>query len=48
MNPRQRRGVLLMGVAVLGAIAVLPLERSTERHYAKIRAVLEKQGTASK
>ena len=31
--------------AVLGAIAVLPLERGMDRHYAKIRAALEKLRT---
>ena len=31
--------------AVLGAIAVLPLERGMDRHYAKIRTALEKLGT---
>jgi tRNA(fMet)-specific endonuclease VapC len=30
---------------VLGAIAVLPLETGVDRHYAEIRAVLEKHGT---
>src|SRR5215471_205276 len=31
--------------AVLGAIAVLPLEPGMDRHYAAIRAALEKLGT---
>jgi tRNA(fMet)-specific endonuclease VapC len=31
--------------AVLGAIAVLPLEPGIDRHYAAIRAALEKLGT---
>jgi tRNA(fMet)-specific endonuclease VapC len=31
--------------SVLGAIAVLPLEPGIDRHYAAIRATLEKQGT---
>ena len=31
--------------AVLGAIAVLPLEPGVDRQYAVIRATLEKQGT---
>ena len=31
--------------AVLGAIAVLPLESGVDRQYAAIRATLEKQGT---
>jgi tRNA(fMet)-specific endonuclease VapC len=31
--------------AVLGAITVLPLEPGVDRHYAAIRAALEKQGT---
>jgi tRNA(fMet)-specific endonuclease VapC len=31
--------------AVLGAIAVLPLERGIDGHYAEIRATLEKLGT---
>ena len=31
--------------AVLRAIAVLPLEPGVDRHYAAIRATLEKQGT---
>jgi tRNA(fMet)-specific endonuclease VapC len=31
--------------AVLGAITVLPLEPGIDRHYAAIRATLEKQGT---
>lgn len=31
--------------AVLRAIAVLPLEPGVDRHYAAIRAALEKQGT---
>jgi tRNA(fMet)-specific endonuclease VapC len=30
---------------VLGAIAVLPLEAGTDRHYAAIRTALEKKGT---
>jgi tRNA(fMet)-specific endonuclease VapC len=31
--------------AVLGAMTVLPLEPGVDRHYATIRAALEKQGT---
>lgn len=31
--------------AVLGAIAVLPLEPGVDRHYAEIRSTLEKLGT---
>jgi tRNA(fMet)-specific endonuclease VapC len=31
--------------AVLGAIAILPLEAGADRHYAAIRTALEKKGT---
>jgi len=31
--------------AVLGAITILPLESSADRHYAAIRTALEKKGT---
>jgi len=31
--------------AILGAITILPLEVGTDRHYAAIRATLERKGT---
>jgi tRNA(fMet)-specific endonuclease VapC len=31
--------------AILGAITILPLEAGADRHYAAIRAILERKGT---